>query len=94
MTTEKKDRLVTRQRCFWMGVLLLVGLQQYPGLWGSKTLVLDFLPMALFYQVVVSLVAVVVWWIGTIVAWPDDAREPPPVESTSAGVPQATEDQV
>ncbi len=93
MTTGKQDRLVTRQRCFWLGVLLLVGLQQYPGLWGSKTLVLDFLPMALFYQVVVSLVAVVVWWVGTIVAWPDDAREPPPGESASAGVAQAAEDQ-
>lgn len=84
--------LVTKTRCFWLSVVLLVGLQQYPGLWGSKTLVLDFLPMPLFYQVAVSLLAVVVWWVGTVVAWPEDDPESP-VDSAVDGVAESAEEQ-
>ena len=90
--TGQNGPLVTKARCFWLSVILLVGLQQYPGLWGSKTLVLDFLPMPLFYQVVVSLLAVVVWWIGPVVAWPDDGQESP-VDSAIDGVAQSAEEQ-
>ena len=90
--SRQNGPLVTKARCFWLSVILLVGLQQYPGLWGSKTLVLDFLPMPLFYQVVVSLLAVVVWWIGTVVAWPDDGQESP-VDSAVDGVAQSAEEQ-
>ena len=61
-----------RKLGFWLGVGVLVLIQQYPGFWSSETLVLDFLPAPLFYQVIVSLLAVAVWWVGTIVAWPDD----------------------
>lgn len=70
---------------FWLSVAVLVAIQQYPGLWESKTLVLGFLPAALFYQVVVSLLAVGVWWVGTIVAWPveDDPGEVAPTEDGS-----------
>ena len=60
---------------FWLVVLLLVGAQQWSGAWSSKTLVLGFLPSPLFYHVMVSLAAVVVWWVGTVVAWPDDALD-------------------
>jgi len=59
---------------FWLVVLLLVGAQQWSGAWSSKTLVLGFLPSPLFYHVMVSLAAVAVWWVGTIVAWPDDTK--------------------
>ncbi len=58
------------RRGFWIGVILLVVLQQYAGFWDSRTLVLGFLPVPLCYQIVVSLFAVAVWWIGTAVAWP------------------------
>jgi hypothetical protein len=63
------------RRGFWIGVILLVALQQYAGFWDSRTLVLGFLPAPLCYQVVVSLLAVVVWWIGTAVAWPADSLD-------------------
>ncbi len=61
---------------FWLVVLLLVGAQQWSGSWSSETLVLGFLPAPLFYHVMVSLAAVAVWWVGTIVAWPDDTKGP------------------
>ncbi len=57
---------------FWLSVVGLVVLQQYPGFWKSEFLVAGFMPAPLFYQVIVSLLAVVLWWIGTRVAWPDD----------------------
>jgi|GEM_PF-2809332 hypothetical protein len=63
------------RRGFWIGVILLVAVQQYPGFWDSRTLVLDFLPVPLCYQIVVSLLAVAVWWIGTVVAWPADSSD-------------------
>ena len=72
MTNASGSAAVWRPRVFWLSVVLLVAVQQYPGFWDSRTLVLDFLPAPLFYQVVVSLLAVVLWWVGTVVAWPDD----------------------
>jgi len=72
MTNPSGSSAVWRRRVFWLSVVVLVAVQQYPGFWDSRTLVLDFLPAPLFYQVAVSLLAVVLWWVGTVVAWPDD----------------------
>ena len=72
MTNPSGSSAVWRRRVFWLSVVVLVAVQQYSGFWDSRTLVLDFLPAPLFYQVVVSLLAVVLWWVGTVVAWPDD----------------------
>ncbi len=64
-----------RRRGFWFSILVLVALQQYAGFWDSTTLVLGFLPAPLCYQIVVSLLAVAAWWIGTVVAWPGDSAD-------------------
>ncbi len=78
----------TRVALFWLLVATLVAAQQCSLFWQSGTagktseqlsaeigqgLILGFLPTPLFYHVCVSLAAVVIWWIGTIVAWPGDA---------------------
>lgn len=92
----------TRVAVFWVLVATLVGAQQCSLFWqdgaaGKTTeqlsaeigqgLVLGFLPAPLFYHVCVSLAAVVVWWIGTIVAWPGDApiTESRPISESSLG---------
>ena len=67
-----KPKSQIRRLSFWVSVVVLVAVQQYPGFWSSETLILDFLPVPLFYQVIVSVLAVAVWWVGTIVAWPVD----------------------
>ena len=74
MTKRGATSAVWGRRAFWLSVVVLVAIQQYPGFWESKTLVLDFLPAPLFYQVVVTLLAVALWWVGTLVAWPDDGQ--------------------
>ena len=76
---------------FWAIVLLLVLAQQWPGFWSTETLVFGFLPSPLFYHVVVSLAAVVVWWIGTVVAWPDDTLDVKDSGSGQGGGPPASE---
>ena len=74
MRNRSASSAVWGRRAFWLSVVVLVAIQQYPGFWSSRTLVLDFLPAPLFYQVLVSLLAVVIWWVGTLVAWPDDGQ--------------------
>ena len=78
----------TRVVAFWVLVAALIVAQQCSWFWQSDVLVLEFLPAPLFYHVCVSLAAVVVWWIGTIVAWPGDssisARPSPPTEMSDS----------
>lgn len=78
-----------RRLGFWCLVVLLVGAQQWPGFWASETLVAGFLPAPLFYHVFISLAAVAVWWLGTVMAWPgdtaDEADDEPAAASASSG---------
>lgn len=62
-----------RRLGFWCLVVLLIVAQQWPGFWKDETLVAEFLPAPLFYHVLISLAAVAVWWLGTVVAWPQGA---------------------
>ena len=73
--SEIRSRPQATRTVFWVAVLLLVLGQQWPGFWSTEALVFGFLPAPLFYHVVVSLAAVVVLWIGTVVAWPDDTLD-------------------
>ena len=89
--SETPSRPRGARNVFWAVVLLLVVAQQWSGYWSSETLVFGFLPSPLFYHVMVSLAAVVVWWIGTVVAWPDDALDAKCSGSGPAGGPLANE---
>ena len=73
--SEIRSKPRAGKNVFWVAVLLLGLGQQWSGYLSTETVVLGFLPAPLFYHVVVSLAAVVVWWIGTVVAWPDDTLD-------------------
>lgn len=89
--SETPSRPRGARNVFWAVVLLLVVAQQWSGYWSSETLVFGFLPSPLFYHVMVSLAAVVVWWIGTVVAWPDDTLDAMDSGGDRGGDPSAND---
>ena len=89
--SETPSRPRGARNVFWAVVLLLVVAQQWSGYWSSETLVFGFLPSPLFYHVMVSLAAVVVWWVGTVVAWPDDTLDAKDSGGGQGGGPSANE---
>ena len=89
--SEIRSKPRAGKNVFWVAVLLLVLGQQWSGYWSTETVVLGFLPAPLFYHVVVSLAAVVVWWIGTVVAWPDDTLDAKDSGGGQGGGPSANE---
>ena len=54
----------------WFLVLALFVLHQDFWLWDSKSLVLGFMPVGLFYHAVFSVAAGLVWALATRLAWP------------------------
>jgi len=54
----------------WLLALALFVLHQDFWLWGSKTLVLGFLPIGLFYHAIFSLTAGLLWALAVKLAWP------------------------
>ena len=89
--SEIRSRPQATRTVFWVAVLLLVLGQQWPGFWSTEALVFGFLPAPLFYHVVVSLAAVVVLWIGTVVAWPDDTLDAKDSGGGQGGDPSAND---
>lgn len=63
---------------FWLAVALLVVLHHDFWFWHDGRLVWGFLPVGLFYHMVLSVVAAGVWWWGTHVCWPADLPEATP----------------
>ena len=89
--SESRSRPRAVKNMFWVAVLLLVLGQQWSGFWSDDTLVFGFLPAPLFYHVVVALAAVVMWWVGTVVAWPDDTRDAKDSGGGQGGGPSVNE---
>ena len=54
----------------WFLVVLLLVLHQDYWQWGNATLDLGFLPRALTYHMLVSIVAAIVWMLAICFAWP------------------------
>jgi hypothetical protein len=60
------------RRFVWFLVLALFVLHQDFWLWDNKTLVLGFMPAGLFYHLVFSLAAGLVWALAIKFAWPTE----------------------
>jgi len=56
----------------WLLALALFLVHQDFWFWGSKTLVLGFLPIGLFYHAMFSLAAGAVWALAVKLAWPSE----------------------
>ena len=58
-------------------VLLLLILHQDNWFWTDATLVVGFIPIALFWHACISMAAVVTWFLATRIAWPlsDDVED-------------------
>ncbi|MDB4756117.1 DUF3311 domain-containing protein [Pirellulaceae bacterium] len=55
----------------WGLVILLIILHQDFWFWTDKRIVLDFIPIGLFYHALISIAAGVTWYLATIYAWPE-----------------------
>lgn len=63
------------------GVVLLIILRQDPWFWHRDTLLGGILPIALAWQVGISIAAALLWYTATRVAWPD---EPSPAAASNS----------
>lgn len=59
----------------WICVALLLVLHQDYWQWGNTTLDFGFMPRALTYHAVVSIVAAFLWLVATYVCWPSDLAD-------------------
>tara|TARA_B100001105_G_C21975974_1_gene266992 strand:+ start:228 stop:482 length:255 start_codon:yes stop_codon:yes gene_type:complete len=66
-------------------VVLLVILHQDLWNWNQEEPVLGFMPVALLWQVGISIGAAVTWWIATRIAWPSFED---PLDSETQSQPQ------
>ncbi|MCD8533845.1 MAG: DUF3311 domain-containing protein [Verrucomicrobia bacterium] len=55
--------------------ILMAVLHQDFWLWDSRTLVLGFIPIGLFYHAVFSCVAALLWFSATRFAWPTELEK-------------------
>ena len=60
------------RRVIWLLVAVLFVIHQDYWWWDSKSLVLGFMPIGLFYQAVFSIAAAAVWALATRLAWPTE----------------------
>lgn len=60
------------RRLIWILIILLILLHHDFWYWSDDTLVFGFIPIGLFYHICISLAAVGVWLLATLIAWPDD----------------------
>jgi hypothetical protein len=66
-------------------IAILIILRQDLWWWADTRLVFGFVPIGLLSQIVVSLLAAVVWWLATRIAWPvPAAAKPPGADATRA----------
>ncbi|MDA7950372.1 MAG: DUF3311 domain-containing protein [Pirellulaceae bacterium] len=56
----------------WLAVLLMIGLHQDVWNWDNDRLVFGFMPVALFYHACFSVAAGILWFLATVVAWPEE----------------------
>lgn len=68
------SKLNSRRLTPLMLVLVLIVLHQDYWNWSNARLVGGFLPMGLFYHLLISIAAAVVWYLATAHCWP---IEPP-----------------
>ena len=59
----------------WFLVLALFVLHQDLWWWDSRTLVLGFMPVGLFYHATFSVAASLVWALANKLAWPEHIEE-------------------
>jgi len=63
------------RRLVWFLVAALFVLHQDFWWWDSRTLVLGFMPIGLFYHAVFSVAAGLVWALANKLAWPEHIEE-------------------
>ncbi|MGB7347952.1 MAG: hypothetical protein WBD20_27250 [Pirellulaceae bacterium] len=67
----------------WICVGLLLILHQDYWQWGDGTLDFGFLPRTMTYQILLSILAAVIWWLASCFCWPRDlAKQDSAEEST------------
>lgn len=59
----------------WSLVIALAVLHYDFWFWADTSLVFGFLPIGLFYQVLISVAAGIVWWLMVQLAWPSHIEE-------------------
>ena len=69
----------TRDRCeknmktlVWVLVVILLIIHQDFWFWEDSRLVFGFIPIGLFYHACISIAAGIVWYVATVVAWPEE----------------------
>lgn len=72
------------KKAIWICIGLLLVLHQDYWQWDNATLDLGFLPRTMTFQIVVSILAALLWWLATCFAWPTDLAKPS--ESTEESV--------
>ncbi len=72
----------------WSLIVLLILAHQDFWYWQDATLVWGFFPIGLFYHVLVSIVAGILWFLATVFCWPKDLVEEASAETqqTSKGM--------
>ncbi|MFK8114088.1 MAG: hypothetical protein AB8B91_17935 [Rubripirellula sp.] len=69
----------------WICVGLLLVLHQDYWQWDNATLDFGFLPRTMTYQIVLSVLAAVTWWLATCFSWPQDlAKERSQAEESAS----------
>ena len=58
------------RKLIWLLVVLLIISHQDFWNWEDERLVLEFMPIGLFYHVCISIAAAVVWLLACTFAWP------------------------
>lgn len=66
---------LNHKKLLWVAVALLVLLHQDFWWWDSRTLVLGFLPIGLFYHALFSIAAGLTWAFANKYAWPHHIEE-------------------
>jgi len=66
-------------------VVLLLILHQDIWFWNDDTLILGFLPIGLFWHVLISIGASLTWALATVIAWPIDDEQAVIAEAEAAG---------
>ena len=67
----------------WILVVALLIAHQDNWNWNDDRLVFGFMPMGMFYHVLISLAAGFVWFLVCVFAWPCELKEDDPIDSNA-----------
>lgn len=71
----KRPPFRTARRSVWIAFGVLFLLHQDSWWWDDRTLVLGYLPIGMFYHILFSIAATVLWVFAIRWAWPDHIEE-------------------